>query len=167
MFRTPEVDLCSLCERVEQRAEYFAGERRGEGVQEARGGLAGVPGPDAPGGLAVPAGEVAAPDSGVKPEGEHHLTGRTVVLPGLGVLGPGVLLDLFEAALDGPAAGVTGGGLGSGGGQVGGDEEVVGLDAGRVADDDQADQGVLADLVPEHVRTLRPAGRLPGRACPR
>lgn len=41
--------------------------------------------------------------------------------------------------------------MGAGGGQVGGDEEVVGLDTVGVTDGDQADRVVLVDVVPQDV----------------
>jgi len=63
----------------------------------------------------------------------------------------GVLLGFFEAALDWPATGVAAGDVGAAGGQVGGDEEVVGFRTCGVADHDQADQGVFAHCVAGHV----------------
>ncbi len=61
------------------------------------------------------------------------------------------MLGVSVGDLDRPAAGVSGGDLGVGGGRAGGDEEVVGLGPGRVANHDEADQAVRADVVPEHI----------------
>jgi hypothetical protein len=57
------------------------------------------------------------------------------------------LFDVSEADFDGPA----GGDLGTGGVQVGGDEEVVGFDPGCVSDDDQPERVGLVDGLPEDV----------------
>jgi len=61
-----------------------------------------------------------------------------------------VLLDRPEGVLDGPAARVFGGHVGGVGVQVGGEEEVVALDPGHVADDDQEHLLVGLDGVPQH-----------------
>jgi len=69
----------------------------------------------------------------------------------LGVFASEVLLGVAVGDLDRPASGVAGGHFGVGGLRVGGDEEVVGLGSGGVADHDEADHAVRADVVPEHV----------------
>jgi len=123
----------------------------GEDIEEAGGGLAGVPRAGAPGGGIRPAREVATPDGGVEPEGEHHRTGWAVGPPGLGMFGADVLLDVFVAALDRPPTGVAIGGVSSGCMEVGGDKEVVRLVAGGVPDYGESDEFFGVDLVPKYV----------------
>ena len=62
-----------------------------------------------------------------------------------------VLFDVAEADLDWPTPGVAGRNLGAAVGEVGGNEEVVSLDAVGVADYDEANQAGLVYLVPEDI----------------
>jgi len=79
---------------------------RGEGVEEARCGLGGVPGPWRPGRPGGVGGEVPAPDGGVQPQGQRGGAFGSAAFPGLGGLAAEVLFDVAEADLDGPAGGV-------------------------------------------------------------
>jgi hypothetical protein len=80
--------------------------------------------------------QVPGPDGGVEPAGECDDALRPAD-PGLGVLDAEVLLEVAIGVLDSPAVGVAAGHLGWRYGGVGGDEEVVALVAGGVADDDE------------------------------
>jgi hypothetical protein len=53
---------------------------------------------------------------------------EALAFPGLGVLVAEVLFDVAAADLDRPTAGVAGCDVGAAGGEVRGDEEVVGFD---------------------------------------
>src|ERR1035437_8933625 len=78
--------------------------------------------------------------AGVQPERQGGCAFGSLAFPGLRVLAAEVLFDVAEADLDGPATGVAGGGLGAGGGQVGGDEEVVGFGSAGVAHDGESNR---------------------------
>src|SRR5664279_2746678 len=104
--------------------------------------------------------EIPTPDRGVQPQRQGGGAFGSSAFPGLWVLAAKILFHVAVANLDRPAAGVAGGGLGAGGGQVGGEEVVVVLDPVGVADDDQADQTLLVDPVPEHVADVDLAGDL-------
>src|SRR5664279_274489 len=104
--------------------------------------------------------EIPTPDRGVQPQRQGGGAFGSSAFPGLWVLAAKILFHVAVANLDRPAAGVAGGGLGAGGGQVGGEEVVVVLDPVGVADDDQADQTLLVDPVPEHVADVDQAGDL-------
>src|SRR5665811_1267594 len=92
-----------------------------------------------------------APGHGVQPERQGGCAFGSLAFPGLRVLAAEVLFVVAEADLDGPATGVAGGGLGAGGGQVGGDEEVVGFGSVGVAHGGESNRLLGAGAVPEHV----------------
>ena len=81
-------------------------------------------------------GDVPAPDRGVDPERERGGAFGAGAFPALRLLAAEVLLDRPEGVLDGPAGVVLGDDVGGVGVQVGGEEEVVALDPGHVADDE-------------------------------
>src|SRR5438445_13142590 len=98
--------------------------------------------------------DVPAPDEAVKPEPYRRGAFGALAFPALGVLASQILFAVPEGHLDRPSPRVAGGNLGTGGGEVGGEEKVVGLDSFGVANDHEADEVALVHAVPQHVADI-------------
>ena len=94
-------------------------------------------------------GQEPVPDTAVEPVAEADHALGAVADPGLGVVYAEELLGVAVGVLDGPAMGIRAGDQGRSGGGVVGDQELVGLATGGVADDGQEEGPGAGDPPPE------------------
>src|SRR2546430_6712563 len=130
-------------------------------INEGGRGLLRVPGPVLPGQGVPLGGEVPQPGSRVDPQRQARGALGTLAFPALGLVAAKELLDVAEGVLDAPAPCVVLRDPFWSAINVGGEEEIIQLVAFGVPDDDQQDEVVGQQPVPQDTtRENQPLGFL-------